>query len=286
MRHVGQKTGFQLVGAPQMIGPLVEFGIESHDAAIGVLQFLIEVQQLVAAPFEFLKLEQHLAVLLADLLDRIGRRIARQGLGELRDANLAERCRVSRQRFRDRDPRSLLRPGLDRKISYQTLRAAQSNAQPGTMAWPLDRLARRRNARAAIGNDDFERSGAVGPDVELDCAAAAVLDRVAGDFRDRGRDAGLRVQIVAKQFRNPAGAAARQDDVGIAQERNPQQARFHRGARNTTTEQSSRSLRYSRNRTPAISAGCAASRPGNEPRFQRPDIPSECRISVGSPVNG
>src|SRR4051794_25565007 len=269
-----------------MIGPLVEFGIESHDAAIGVLQLLIEVQQLVAAPFEFLKLEQHLAVLLADLLDRIGRRIARQGLGELRDANLAQRRRISGKRFGDRDPRSLLRSGLDRKMSYQTLRAAQSNAQPGTMARPLDRLARRRNARAAIYNDDFERSRAFGSDIKLDRAATAVLDRVAGDFRNRSRNTGLRVQIVAEQFRDPAGAAARQDDVGVALERNPQQARFHRGARNTTTEQSSRSLRYSRNRTPAISAGCAASRPGNEPRFQRADIPSECRISVGSPVNG
>src|SRR5690349_8650887 len=223
-----------------MVGPLVEFGIESHDAAIGVLQLLIQVQQLVAAPFEFLKLEQHLAILLADLLDRIGRRIARQRLRKLRDAHLAKGRRISRKRFRYRDPCSLLRSGLDRKLLYQTLGAAQSDAQPGTMARPFDRLARCRNAWAAICDQDFERSRAVWPDVELDRAAAAVLDRIAGDFRDRRCYAGLRVQIVAEQFRDPAGAPPRHDDVGIALQRNSQQAGFHRDARSTTTEQSSR----------------------------------------------
>src|SRR5690242_21524650 len=48
----------------------------------------------------------------------------------------------------DRDARSLLRSGLDRKILYQTLGAAQPEAQPGTMARPLDRLARCRDRKS------------------------------------------------------------------------------------------------------------------------------------------
>ena len=44
--HVGQEVRLQLVGPPQMVGPLVQFGIQRDDAAIGVLQFLVELVQL------------------------------------------------------------------------------------------------------------------------------------------------------------------------------------------------------------------------------------------------
>ena len=117
-----------------MVGPLVEFGIERDDAAIGVLQLLVQMHQLVAAFFELLKLQQHFAVLLPDFLDRIGRRIARERLGErvreLRDACLSRASRLPGSGSAMRDPGAALRPGIDRKMSHQTLRAAQPDAQP------------------------------------------------------------------------------------------------------------------------------------------------------------
>jgi hypothetical protein len=164
VRHVRQKAGFQLVGAPQMVGPLVEFGIQSHDAAIGVLQFLVQMEQLIAAFFQLLKLEQHFPVLLSDFFDRIGRRVARQrpgeGLGELRDVGLADRGPVSGERFGDRDPGAAPRPGLDRELPHQTLRAAEPDPEASGMARFLGRLACRRNAGAMIRNHDFERGRA------------------------------------------------------------------------------------------------------------------------------
>ena len=36
--HVGRKLRLHLVGAPQVVGPLVELGIQRDDAAVGVLQ--------------------------------------------------------------------------------------------------------------------------------------------------------------------------------------------------------------------------------------------------------
>ena len=253
VRHVRQEARFQLVGAPQVVGPLVEFGIERHDAAIGVLQFLVQMHQLVAACFQLLKLEQHFAVLLTDFLDRIGRRIARQRLGE-RVASCAMPGLSMAIRFPGSGSAIVIRVPCCGPVSIEkcrTRRCAPLRPMPSPAFCPRSAAASRTAGMPGPRSDTIisSEAGLSGVEPELDRAAAAMLDGVAGDLRDRGRDAGLGVQIVAEQFGDPAGAAARQDDVGVAFERDPHQARFcrhgggHRGARNTTTEQSSRPRR-------------------------------------------
>ncbi len=47
--HVRQELRFQFVRAPQMVGALIQLGIQRDHAAIGILQFLIEPFQILLA---------------------------------------------------------------------------------------------------------------------------------------------------------------------------------------------------------------------------------------------
>jgi hypothetical protein len=53
-----------------MVGPLVELGIERYDAAVGVLQFLVELRERLLPVLQFLELRQYFLVLAPDLIDR------------------------------------------------------------------------------------------------------------------------------------------------------------------------------------------------------------------------
>ena len=45
MAHVGEEAGLQLVGAPEVVRLFIQFGIERHHAAIGILQLPIHARQ-------------------------------------------------------------------------------------------------------------------------------------------------------------------------------------------------------------------------------------------------
>ena len=68
--HVRQELRLQLVRAPQVIGALVQLGIQRDDAAVGVLQFLIEPLQILLARLQLLELQQDLLILPADFRHR------------------------------------------------------------------------------------------------------------------------------------------------------------------------------------------------------------------------
>jgi len=67
---VGQKAGFHLVGAAQMVGLLVELRVQRDDATVRVFEFPVEVQQLVWRSRSSLSAHAPLAVLFLDLLQR------------------------------------------------------------------------------------------------------------------------------------------------------------------------------------------------------------------------
>jgi hypothetical protein len=46
MAHVRQEARFHLVGAPQVVGLLVELGVQRDDAAVRVLELAIEPREL------------------------------------------------------------------------------------------------------------------------------------------------------------------------------------------------------------------------------------------------
>ena len=62
---------FQLVRATQVIGALVQLGVQRDDAAIGVLELLIEPLQVLLARSQLVHLQQNLLVLSSDFLDGI-----------------------------------------------------------------------------------------------------------------------------------------------------------------------------------------------------------------------
>ena len=62
--HVRQELRFQFVRTTQMVGALVQLGVQRDHAAIGVLQFLIEPFQLLLARFQLIQLHHDLLILL------------------------------------------------------------------------------------------------------------------------------------------------------------------------------------------------------------------------------
>ena len=68
--HVRQEARLHLVGAPQVVGLLVELGIQRDDAAIRVLELAVEADQLVLALAQLVQRAQQLLVLLLHLLER------------------------------------------------------------------------------------------------------------------------------------------------------------------------------------------------------------------------
>ncbi len=68
-----------------MIGALVQLGVQRDDAAIGVLQLLIEPLQVLLARSQLFELHQNLLVLPPDLRDGVGRTIRRQRVHDARE---------------------------------------------------------------------------------------------------------------------------------------------------------------------------------------------------------
>ena len=87
--HVREELRLQLVGAAQMVGAFVQFGIQGDDAAIGVLQFLVQPLQVFLARPQLIHLQQDLLVLLADFLDRVGRTVRCQLVHDASKSRLA-----------------------------------------------------------------------------------------------------------------------------------------------------------------------------------------------------
>ena len=58
-----QEFRLQLVRAAQVVGALVQLGIQRDDAAVGVLQFLVEPLQVLLARPQLIHLQQNLLIL-------------------------------------------------------------------------------------------------------------------------------------------------------------------------------------------------------------------------------
>jgi hypothetical protein len=80
--HVGEEFRLQLVGPPEVVGPLVELGVERYDASVGVLQFLVKLGECLLPVLQLLDLPQHFLVLAPDLVDWVSRFIRCERLAE------------------------------------------------------------------------------------------------------------------------------------------------------------------------------------------------------------
>ena len=72
MREIREKTGLKFRNTPQIISILIQFRIESDHSAIRVLEFTIELRQLVLFFSQLGKSLQQLLILAFHFVERIG----------------------------------------------------------------------------------------------------------------------------------------------------------------------------------------------------------------------
>ena len=53
MAHIGQKVAFQLGRSLQEVGSVVEFRVECHNSAIGLVQFPVQLREFQLARAQF-----------------------------------------------------------------------------------------------------------------------------------------------------------------------------------------------------------------------------------------
>ena len=83
VRHVREEARLQLVGAPQVIGLLVQLGVERDDAAVGVLQLAVQPDQLLLTPIQLVERAQQLLILPLELFNQPDRLTIDDGAGDL-----------------------------------------------------------------------------------------------------------------------------------------------------------------------------------------------------------
>ncbi len=71
--HVGEEAGLHLVCAAQVVGLIVELGVEGNYAAVGIFEFAIETHQFVLPGGKLFQNADQFAVLLLHLAERPGR---------------------------------------------------------------------------------------------------------------------------------------------------------------------------------------------------------------------
>ena len=76
--HVRQEARLELVGAPEVIGLLVQLGVEGDHAAVGVFELAVEVLELLLPPAELIEGLEQLLVLPLHLLQRLARHLPRE----------------------------------------------------------------------------------------------------------------------------------------------------------------------------------------------------------------
>ena len=129
--HVGEKPALELVGAPQMLGLLIEFGVERHHATVGVLELAIEPEEVVLPDAQRLQGVEQLLVLLLHLGQRVMGPLLHQGIHELVQVRSDEHGRLAGQELLQPHGRALVWRGRDMHLIHEPLGAAQAQAQAG-----------------------------------------------------------------------------------------------------------------------------------------------------------
>ena len=160
------------------------------------------------------------------------------------------RDRGRRDAAAERHHRAALLPGPDLEPLREPARTADPEPHAGGRpVAAVEHLGQVRNARPFVGN--AHQAGGLASTVHQQRGppAAGVLERVARDLRNAGRDTGLVLRIEAEQPRELAGALVDQHDVLLAPDVGPEQQALGHAAGDvlaTTTVLSSRGRAWSR----------------------------------------
>src|SRR5215467_1826653 len=176
-----------------MFGTLIQLGIKRDDAAIGVLEFLVDASELLALAAQVLKAEQQLAVLSAQLPRRLLGLIARQYITNRTQLLPTKHFLLAREHLHKLDDGALAWGRMNVKPVHEALCAPDANAHAG-----LRPVLSRQNAcqvghaLALVADFDLQNlwRHSAGQRI-FDQTTAAVVIGVARNLGDRGCDLGL-----------------------------------------------------------------------------------------------
>ena len=201
--HVGEKPALEFVGAPQMLGLLIEFGVERHHATVGVLELAIEPEEVVLPDAQRLQDVEQLLVLLLHLGQRVMGPLLHQGIHELVQVLSDEHGRVAGQELRSTHGRALVWRGRDMYLIHEPLGAAQAQAQAGRrLVLPGENLQGGEYRALVTDRNLQELRPGLAFEVERNLPPARVGQGVAGDFRYGRSNAGLILGIEPQQLGN------------------------------------------------------------------------------------
>ena len=215
MAHVGEEAGLQLVGTPEVIRLFIQLGIERDYAAIGILQFPIQTGQIRLPRTDFFERCEQFLVLVLQFLKGILRTFLNEGGGDLGKFRRADYAGAFRKQFLQPDGGSAAGRRIDLKLIHEPLRADNSQAHTGLgLVASFQDGVQIGNARAGIGDLDDEqlRRGAALQQI-FHAPASGVIEGVAGDFRNRRRDAGLILVVEAEKPGNLPGTLPRGNGI-------------------------------------------------------------------------
>ena len=129
--HVGEKAAFQVIDAPQMLGLLIQLGVERHHATVGVLQLAIEPEEVVLPGAQGLERLEQLLVLLLDFHQRVLWPLLGQRLDELVQARSGPQRGGAGEELLQAHDRALARCGRDVDLIHEVVGATQAQAQAG-----------------------------------------------------------------------------------------------------------------------------------------------------------
>ncbi len=227
VRHVGQEPRFEVVGAPQVIGLLVQLGVERDHAAVGVLQLAIEVRELLVLPLQFVERAEQRLVLLLNLVEQAVGSAAGDRLGDGAGAIGGDETGARRELFLEHH----VRPGgarVDREPVHQPPRPHDAEAHASRRSVPAGKHVREgRDAWTAIGDADDQplRDGRV-VQREGDLPPGGITEGVPDDFGDGRGDPGLIGNVEPQQLRHLPGALPGRDGVPVVADSEGQEL-FH-----------------------------------------------------------
>jgi hypothetical protein len=202
--QIRDEAGLDVVRAAQVLGLLVELGVEREHAAVGVLELAIERGELVAALRELFQRTDELLILLLHL--KSGSRccfLANSVLDAARGVG-ADHGRARGEELLHHHRRAGALDGPDLQAIHQALRAEDADAHPRRRAVAAGHdVVQSMDAAPAVRHAHGQHLRPRGAfDGELDRAAGGVLEGVAGDLRDRRRHAGLVLPVEAHDLRD------------------------------------------------------------------------------------
>ncbi len=235
--HARQESRLGLAVAPQLLGTLVELGVQRHHTAVGFLELAVEARELLSARGQLLECAHQLLVLKLQFTGRIIDLGEGERIGDF--AELGRSRRRLHEPFGDRDHGPA--PGLRRDLEtvHQPARADDPQAHAGgRLVAAVEDVVEICDPWSLVADLDQELGLVHRVDRVGRPPAARVLKRVACELGHCSGHSGLVLRIESQQRRDLASALARDDDVLLALDRHGRNRPRH--ARATTAVASSR----------------------------------------------